>query len=83
MVRFTFADVEECYLHSGVETLTCIAICGGGMTVLLILGMKPVSKPPGKNSQGVPKLDWVAVWFADMKVKTTRSPTAASIVFGV
>jgi hypothetical protein len=51
--------------------------------VLLILGMKPESIPLGKNSQGVPKLDWVAVWFNDSKVKTTMSPTAASIVSGV
>ena len=29
--------------------------------MLLILGMKPESIPPGKNSQGVKKFDWVAV----------------------
>jgi hypothetical protein len=51
--------------------------------VLLILGMKPELIPPDKASQGVTKLDWVAVWFNDRKVKTTMSPTAASIVSGV
>jgi hypothetical protein len=51
--------------------------------VSLILGMKPVSKPPDKNLQGVPKLDWDAVWFFDKKVKTTISPTFASIVSGL
>jgi len=51
--------------------------------VLLMFGMKPESIPPDKNSQGVPKLDWLAVWFADKKVKTTTSPTAAFTVSGV
>lgn len=51
--------------------------------MLLTLGMKPESIPPDKNSQGVPKPDCDAVWFNDMKVKTTMSPTAASIVSGV
>ena len=63
--------------------MTWIAICGGGTTVSLILGMKPELIPPDNSSQGVTKLDWVAVWFNDKKVKTTMSPTAASIVSGV
>jgi len=67
----------------GVDTVTCMAICGAGTTVLLTLGMKPESNPPSSLSQGVVKADCVAVWLADSNWKMTVSPMAASIVFGV
>lgn len=67
----------------GVATVTCMAICGAGTTLLLILGMNPESLPPGRASQGVVKVDCVAVWFDSMKVKITISPIAASIVSGL
>ncbi len=51
--------------------------------MLLTLGMNLESIPPGKILQGVPKEDWVAVWFIDMNVKTTISPTAAFTDSGV
>jgi hypothetical protein len=70
-------------LQIGVATVTCMAICGGGFAELFVLGMKPESTPAESLSQGVVKADWVTVWFSDMNVKTTMSPTAASIVFGV
>jgi hypothetical protein len=63
--------------------MTCIAICGGGLTVLFGFGMKPVSIPPGKATQGSVKADWVAVWFCDINSKMTISPTFALIVSGV
>jgi hypothetical protein len=71
------------HLQIGVATVTCIAICGAGLTVLLMFGMKPESKPPVSRSQGVVKADCVAVWLFDMNVKITMSPTAASMVSGV
>jgi len=49
---------------------------------LFAFGMKPESIPPARASQGVVKADCVAVWFADKNVKTTISPTAASMVSG-
>ena len=61
---------------------------GGGLTVLFGLGMKPESMEgvPGlvleSLMQGVLKADCVSVWFSDMKVNATMSPTAASIVGG-
>jgi len=67
----------------GVATVTCMAICGAGTTLLLILGMNPESMPPARASQGVVKADCVAVWFDSMKVKMTISPIAASIVSGL
>jgi hypothetical protein len=67
----------------GVATVTCIAICGGGVTLLLMFGMKPESIPPSSFSQGVVKADWVAVWFCSKNVKMTMSPIAASIVSGL
>lgn len=70
-------------LQMGVATETCMAIWGAGTTELLELGTKPESVPPAIASQGVVKPDWVAVWFADMNVNTTMSPTAASTVLGV
>jgi hypothetical protein len=70
-------------LQIGVVTVTCMATAGGGLTVLLMLGIKPESIPPSSFSQGVVKADCVAVWFWDSKEKTTISPTAASMVSGV
>ena len=70
-------------LQMGVATVTCIAIWGGGTTLLFRLGMKPESIPPSSFSQGVVKADCVAVWFCDSNVKMTMSPIAASIVSGV
>jgi hypothetical protein len=70
-------------LQSGVATVTCKAICGAGLTVLLMFGMNPESIPPGRASQGVVKADCVAVWFCSKNVKMTISPIAASMVSGV
>lgn len=63
--------------------MTCIATWGGGLTVLLAFGWKPESIPPGIASQGLSKVDCVAVWFADMKVKITMSPFLALTSAGV
>ena len=56
---------------------------GGGLTVLLGLGMNPESAPPAIATQGRGKVACVSVWFADMKLNWTISPTAASIELGV
>jgi hypothetical protein len=48
-------------LQIGVATVTCIAICGAGETVLLRLAIKPESMPPVSFSQGVVKADCVTV----------------------
>jgi hypothetical protein len=69
-------------LQIGVATVTCIAIWGGGVTLLLMFGMNPESNPPARASQGVVKADCVAVWFCSKNVKMTISPMAASIVSG-
>lgn len=63
--------------------MTCIATCGGGLTVLFGFAWKPESMPPAMATQGEVKADWVTVWFVLMKVKTTMSPTAALICEGV
>lgn len=62
--------------------MTCMATCGGGLTVLLGFGWKPESIPPAMATQGSSKVDWVTVWLALMNVKTTISPTAALISDG-
>jgi hypothetical protein len=49
------------FLQIGVATVTCMAICGGGETELLMLGIKPESTPPASFSQGVLKADCVTV----------------------
>jgi hypothetical protein len=69
-------------LQSGVATVTCMAICGAGLTLLLTFGMNPESIPPARASQGVVKADCVAVWFCSKNVKMTISPIAASMVSG-
>ena len=70
-------------LQIGVATVTCRAICGAGLTLLLTFGMKPESIPPASASQGDVKADCVAVWLFDMNVKITISPIDASIVSGL
>ena len=76
-------QIEMADLQRGVATVTCMAICGAGETVLLRLGMNPESMPVASLSQGVVKADCVTVWFCDSKVNITMSPTAASMVSGV
>jgi hypothetical protein len=44
--------------------------------------MNPESIPSASFTQGSAKADSVTVWFCDMKVKTTISPTAAEIDSG-
>lgn len=63
--------------------MTCMATCGGGLTLLLTLGWKPLSMPPARASHGVAKADCVAVWLVLRKVKMTMSPMAAEIDDGV
>lgn len=38
---------------------------------------KPESNPLGASWHGLAKVDWVAVWFFCLKVKSTTSPTDA------
>jgi hypothetical protein len=70
-------------LQIGSVVVTWNIIEGGGETVLFGLGMKPESTPPIILTQGRGKVDWVTVWFWDMKVNSTISPTAALIDGGV
>jgi hypothetical protein len=74
---------EKIDLQIGVPTVTCIAIWGGGVTLLLGFGMNPESIPPASASQGVVKADCVAVWFCSKNVKMTISPMEASMVSGL
>lgn len=56
-----FRHVLVANLQIGVATVTCIAIWGGGLTVLLILAMNPESIPPASFTQGAAKADSVTV----------------------
>ena len=51
--------------------------------VLLGFARKPESAPPSIFLQGSGKVDWVTVWFMDMKVNSTMSPGLATRVFGL
>lgn len=46
-------------------------------------GRKPESTPSSIFLQGSGKVDWVKVWFLDMKVNSTMSPGVAVRVFGL
>ena len=70
-------------LHSGFVSLTWNIYVGGGLTVLSGLARKPESAPSFIFLQGSGKVDWVRVWFMDMKVNSTMSPGMAVRVFGV
>ena len=83
VLEFWVASARCVDLQIGVATVTCMAICGGGTTLLLGFGMNPESTPPTSASQGVVKADCVAVWFCCMNVKITISPIAALIESGV
>jgi hypothetical protein len=52
MIRMCF-DFAGRALTCGVATLSCIAICGGGLMVLLGSAIEPVSIPPAIASQGL------------------------------
>lgn len=46
-------------------------------------GLRSLSIPAARRLQGAAKLDWVTEWLFDMKMKCTRSPTAAETCGGV
>lgn len=71
------------YIQIGSVVVTWNIIDGEGETVLFGFGMKPESTPPIILTQGTGKVDWVTVWFSDMKLNSTMSPTAALIEEGV
>lgn len=71
------------YIQMGCVVFTWNIIIGGGLMLLPGFGMKPESTPLGSFSQGVLKEDCVTVWFSDMKVNCTMSPTSAVMLSGV
>jgi len=71
------------YHHVGSVVVTVYAQNGGGTTVLFGFGLRSLSIPVARRLQGAAKLDWVTEWLFDMKMKCTRSPTAAETCGGV
>ena len=53
------------------------------MTVLSGFARKPESTPSFIFLHGSGKVDWVRVWFMDMKVNSTVSPGMAVSVLGL
>lgn len=70
-------------LHVGFVSWTWNMYVGGGLMVLLGFGKKPESTPPCILTQGLRNVDWVTVWFIDMKVNSTMSPGAAMTELGL
>ena len=56
---------------------------GGGTTLLFGFGLRSLSIPVARRLQGAAKVDCVTEWLFDIKMKCTRSPTAAETWGGV